>query len=71
MNATRWRRWALPFFVTTLVLWLSALVVNVIVFDGPTTPFQWLMVGYVVTMLVVLIAGDLLARREDGRRKDG
>ena len=65
MNATGRRRWALPVLSVTLVLWLLAVVVDFIVFDGPTSPLQWVTIGFVVLMLVVLIAGELRARRGD------
>jgi prepilin signal peptidase PulO-like enzyme (type II secretory pathway) len=64
MNATDWRRRVLPVCVVVLVLWTVALVVDFVVFDGPTSLYQWVSVAVVYLMLAVLIAGELKARRE-------
>ncbi len=66
MSASRWRRWALPVYVVLLALWVAAIAVDFVVFDGPTSPVQWLQIVVVAIMLAVLIAAELKARREAG-----
>ncbi len=64
MNASGRRRWALPLLVVLLALWMLALVVSFVVFDGLTLVLQWIQFGVVTLMLVVLIVGELRARRD-------
>jgi hypothetical protein len=64
VNATGWRRWALPIHVVLLGLWVLALVVDFVVFDGPSSPLHWIAYGVVTLLLVVRIAAELKARAE-------
>jgi O-antigen/teichoic acid export membrane protein len=64
VNGTVWRRRALPLYAVMLVLWVLALVVDFALFDGPSSPVQWITVGAVTSMLIFLIISELMARGE-------
>jgi hypothetical protein len=64
MNTRGRRRWVLPAYLVMLALWVLAVVVSFAVFDGPSSPVTWLSIGVTFLLLIVLIAGELMARRE-------
>jgi hypothetical protein len=51
-----------PIYVVLLALWVGAIIVSFVVFDGPTAVYQWISIVLVFVMLVVLIAGELRLR---------
>lgn len=59
-----WRRWLLPVSLVLLVLWVAAVVVTFEVFGGPTSPIQWLSIVVTFLALALVVAGELMARRE-------